>query len=283
MLNDLRAIYGLKFNPFSEDVPAEAFLPSPRFDDFAWRIENGLAYEGGFGMIVGRVGDGKSMSMRMLADRLGRLREVTVGSIEHPQSNLADFYREMGDLFGVTLRPHNRWAGFRALRNKWIGHIESALARPMLLIDEAQEMSAPVFNELRILTSTRFDSKNILSVVFAGDERLTEKLQQEALLPLSSRIRTRLVLEPATPEELAACLQHRMKAAGNASLMTKELISCLGEHALGNHRMLLGMANEILAVAARKQLPQLDEKLYFEVFATAPPPPPKASSKRRRS
>ncbi len=51
--------------------------------------------------------------------------DLTVGAITHPQSNLADFYREMGDLFGVPLRPHNRWGGFKALREAWFAHLES--------------------------------------------------------------------------------------------------------------------------------------------------------------
>jgi general secretion pathway protein A len=281
MIKELRAIYGLKYNPFAEDVPIEALLCTPRVEDFGWRIEHGLAHAGGFAMIYGDVGLGKSMTLRLLEDRLQRMREVTVGCIEHPQSSLADFYREMGDLFGVPLRPHNRWAGFRALRQKWVSHIESTLMRPVLLVDEAQEMGTSVLNELRILTSTRFDSRSILSVVLAGDDRLPHKLRREELLPLASRIRTRLALEPATVDELCTCLMHRMKAAGNAKLMTKELCQTLCDHALGNPRMLLGMADELLAVAARKQLPQLDEKLYLEVFSASEPPKPHSGSQRK--
>lgn len=282
MLKDLRAMYGLKYNPFAEDVPIEALYCTPRVEDFSWRIEHGLAHAGGFAMVSGDVGLGKSMTLRLLEDRLQRIREVTVGCIEHPQSSLADFYREMGDLFGVPLRPHNRWAGFRALRQKWVSHIESTLMRPLLLIDEAQEMGASVLNELRILTSTRFDSRSILSVVLVGDERLPLKLRREDLLPLASRIRTRLVVEPATTDELAACLTHRMKAAGNVKLMTKGLSETLCDHALGNPRMLLGMADELLAAAVRKQLAQLDENLFLEVFSSAQAPAPKQTNGSKR-
>lgn len=283
MLKELRAIYGLKYNPFSEDVPIEALLCTPRVDDFGWRIEHALAHAGGFAMIYGGVGLGKSMTLRLLEERLHRMREVTVGCLEHPQSNLADFYREMGDLFGVPLRPHNRWAGFRALRHKWVSHIESTLVRPLLLVDEAQEMGACVLNELRILTSTHFDSRSILSVVLAGDDRLPHKLQREDLVPLASRIRTRLMLEPATVDELRACLLHRMKAAGNPKLMTKDLCETLCDHALGNPRILLGMADELLAVGIRRQLSQLDEKLYLELFDAAKLVPDSGGGRKAKS
>ena len=263
----LKALYGLKFNPFTADLPLEALHLSPPLEDFAWRIENGLAHEGGFALITGDPGTGKSVALRLLAERLERLREVTVGALAHPQSNLADFYREMGDIFAVALQPHNRWGGFRVLRERWLAHIDTTLVRPILLIDEAQEMPPTVLNELRLLTSTRFDSRAILSVVLAGDRRLLEKLRREELLPLGSRIRTRLTLEPATPEALRACVVHLMSAAGNANLMTRELIETLCDHALGNYRLLATLANELLAAAAQRELDHLDEKLYLEVFS----------------
>lgn len=264
---NLKALYGLKYNPFCADLPFDALHVTPTLEDFVWRIEHGLAHEGGFALITGEPGTGKSVALRVLAERLERLREVTVGCLEHPQSSLGDFYRELGDLFGVTLTPHNRWGGFRSLREKWMGHIDTTLMRPVLLVDEAQEMLPSVLSELRILSATRFDSRNILSVILAGDRRLVNRLRREDLLPLGSRIRTRLLLEPATSEELRACVQHLMKAAGNAKLMTRELIETLCDHALGNYRMLITMANELLSVAAQRELEVVDEKLYLEVFA----------------
>ena len=116
MNTKLLALYGLKWHPFTTEVPTEAIHVPARLEHFCWRIEHGLIGEGGFAMIHGDPGTGKSVALRLLAERLARLPDLTVGAITHPQSNLADFYREMGDLFGVPLRPHNRWGGFKALR-----------------------------------------------------------------------------------------------------------------------------------------------------------------------
>ena len=189
-----------------------------------------------------------------------------MGAIVHPSGNLADFYREMGDLFGVELKPHNRWGGFKALRERWLSHLEGTLLRPVLLIDEAQEMHPAVLSELRLLSSMQFDSKNLLTVVLAGDARLTNKLRRDELLPLGSRIRSRLVMEYADRNELMACLKHLLFTAGNANLMTPELMQTLCDHAVGNYRILTSMAAELLATAAQQEFTQLDEKLYLEVF-----------------
>ena len=125
--------------------------------------------EGGFALIHGDPGTGKSVALRLLAERLERLPDVTVARLNHPQSNLADFYRELGELFGVELKPHNRWGGFKSLRERWLAHLEGTRLRPVLLIDEAQEMTPARSRELRLLASARFDSRPLLSVVLAGE------------------------------------------------------------------------------------------------------------------
>lgn len=204
MNKKLLALYGLKWNPFSPELPTEALYVTPRIEHFYWRIEQGLIQEGGFALITGDPGTGKSVVLRLLAERLRQLRDIAVGAITHPSSNLADFYREMGDLFGVELKPHNRWGGFKALRERWLAHLEGTLLRPVLLIDEAQEMHPAVLNELRLLSSTQFDSQILLTVVLAGDVRLSAKLRRDELLPLGSRLRTRLAMEYADRKELLA-------------------------------------------------------------------------------
>jgi general secretion pathway protein A len=271
MNKTLLALYGLKFNPFSPELPTEALHIAPPVEQFCWRIEHALIREGGFALIQGDPGTGKSAVLRLLNERLAKLPEVSVGAISHPSSNLADFYREMGDLFAVELKPHNRWGGFKTLRERWLAHLEATLLRPVLLIDEAQEMHPAVLNELRLLTSMHFDSRTLLSVILAGDARLSAKLRREELLPLGSRIRTRLNMEYASREALIVCLEHLQKSAGNASLMTAELINTLAEHALGNYRVLTTMAAELLATAAQHERPQLDEQLYLEVFGLPAP------------
>jgi general secretion pathway protein A len=276
MLHTLSALYGLKFHPFTPEIPLEALYVPPRIENFCWRIENALAREGGFALVHGDPGAGKSVIMRLLAERLARLPDSTIAVISHPQSNLADFYRELGDLFNVPLRPHNRWGGFKNLRTRWLDHLHNTRRRPLLLIDEAQEMTPAVLNELRLMASDRFDSQMLLCVLLAGDARLLEKLRRDDLLPLGSRIRTRLTLEPVARDELMACLNHLMSSAGNASLMTPELCRTLCDHAAGNYRILTAMASELLMAAARQELPKLDEKLYLQVFA-----PPESPAVRR--
>ena len=266
MSQKLLALYGLKFNPFTSDVPIEALHLYPRLEQFCWRMEHAFIRDGGFALISGDPGTGKSGSLRLLEARLTAVRDTQVGVMVHTSAGIADFYRELGDVFDVPLSPHNRWNGFKSLRARWISHMESTLLRPVLFIDEAQEMPACVLNELRLLTSSQFDSRILLSVVLAGDQRLGENLRRDELVPLGSRIRVRLNIDYADSEQLLQGLQHLLTTAGNSSLMTPQLMQMLCEHSMGNYRVLYNLAGDLLAMAAQQERTQLDEKLYFECF-----------------
>lgn len=276
MTRTLLQTYGLKFHPFRPDVPIEALYVTPTLDAFLRRVELSIA-DGGYVMITGDPGTGKSVALRLLKKRLDGLRDVAVGIIEHPQSRISDFYREVGDLFGVPLQAHNRFGGFKAIRARWTEHISTTCSRPVLVFDEAQEVINSVFCELRVLASKDLDSRQLLCVILAGDQRLPERLRSPELLPLGSRIRRRLVLEAASSDELLACLEHLLETAGNSALMTEELKATLVDHAVGNHRILMNLCDELLAVAADRGLPKLDEKLYLDVYAATP----KKAAKRR--
>jgi general secretion pathway protein A len=261
----LLSLWGLKWNPFSPELPSDGLLVTPKIELFAWRVEQ-LVQEGGFALITGEPGTGKSVTLRAVAQRLSTQRDVVVGVIERPQSKSPDFYRELGDIFAVKLTPSNRWGGFKALRERWKSHVASSRIRPVLLVDEAQEMAGEVLAELRILSSADFDATSLLTVVLSGDGRLLELLRQEHLVSLGTRIRTRLVTEAATRDELLELLNHALSKAGNATLMTAELKDALVDHCLGNYRTLMIMGAELLAYGMANDVAQLDEKCYLEVF-----------------
>ena len=129
-------------------------------------------------------------------------------------------------------------------------------------------MLASVLSELRILSSGKFDAETYLTVVLAGDTRLADRFRHPELLPIGSRIRTRLLLDYASQDELRDILRHALKKAGAPKLLTEGLQDVLVDHAAGNYRVLMTMAGELLMAACERELPAIDEKLYLEFVDT---------------
>ena len=271
---DIRNLYGLKYNPFLPDLPPEALYAIPATESFALRVQS-MAEYGGFALITGEPGLGKSKTLQKIAHQLEQIPDLTVGVMQRPQSKLGDFYRELGELFNVNMSPSNRYGGFKALRDRWKSHCQSTLLKPVLLIDEAQQVSAECLTELRILQSHKFDSQSLLFTILCGDNRLPDRFRTADLLPLGSRIGPRLLLEPLSPEQLQDYLHFALEQAGNSQLMSDELILTLSGHAANNLRVLNQMAAELLAAAAQQNLPCIDASLFFQLFS------PSASNPRR--
>jgi type II secretory pathway predicted ATPase ExeA len=265
---EIRSLYGLKYNPFLPDLPTDALFTIPETEQFAQRVQS-MAEQGGFALITGDPGLGKSKTLQKIAHRLQQIPDLTVGVMQRPQSKLGDFYRELGELFNVGLSPANRYGGFKSLRSRWQSHCQSTLFRPVLLIDEAQQVSADCLTELRLLQSHSFDSQSLLFTVLCGDNRLPERFRTAELLPLGSRISQRLVLKPLSPEQLQDYLHFALDQAGNSQLMTEELIRTLAAHCANNLRVLNQMAAELLAAATQQNLSRIDEALFFQLFSPA--------------
>jgi type II secretory pathway predicted ATPase ExeA len=265
----LQAIFGLTYNPFCSNIPADHIWLPPRADLFIERAVS-LVSQGGFALISGDSGLGKSKLLQALAARLASINDLVVAVFQRPHSSLSDFYRELGECFGLDLTPRNRWGGFKSLRAKWRDHIAASLYRPVILIDEAQSMLPQCLEEIRLLASASFDSECILTIVLCGDSRLPESLGTRELIPLGSRIKARCILESFSPQELLDFLEHSLAHAGAPHLMSQQLKTALSEHAAGNLRILAAMANDLLFAAADKNLASLDEKLYHELFAVKP-------------
>lgn len=161
--------------------------------------------------------------------------DPVVGVMDRPQSKPADFYRELGELFGVGLTPLNRYDGFKALQTKCKNHCLSTLGRLVLLINEAQEVSSSCLTELRLLQSATFDSESILYTIipsFAAANVYRDGSAPRNFSPWEAVSESDSNWRPLTPEQLREYISFSLEQAGNPHLMTRELIQSLIERFL---------------------------------------------------
>ena len=272
--------YGLKYHPFDTDRPVSSIYAHPWMERETWNIEN-LVMDGGICCLIGTPGSGKSAFLRYLNHRLTDIPDAQIVHLNRPQSSLGDFYKELGLAFGMNLGVSRRYGSFNTLREKWSIHISSTHLRPVLIVDEAQLMLAQTLTELRILSSENFDSRKLLTIILAGDERLWDKLESPDLLPLKSRINPCINLEPMTGAAMEAMLRHILLDAGNPSLMSDKLILLLSEQCSGDPRTLMKTGRNLLLAAYRQDKDLLDESLYYDVIQNRLNKPRKPKTRRQ--
>lgn len=270
----LHTRFGLKWNPFDGETPAESLWSHDEIDDFVLRVQQ-ISRVGGFALITGAPGKGKSAVLRLLKHQLSSGQKVQVNELCRPQSRLRDFYYELGALYGVAMTGANRFGTFQRLREDWQSKIQSCKHRPLLIIDEAQELHPEVLLELRLLASVDLDSRSILTVVLAGDTRLSAMLERPEHQPVRSRVRASLQLADWDIERLTSFLKHQLKEAGRPDLIAPEVIQALCEQALGSPRILATLCAECLLQAKEAGRPAIDMDTWLDLGKKARTKPSK--------
>lgn len=270
--------FGLKWNPFEGGVPAESLWSSDETDDFVLRVQQ-LSRVGGFALVTGTPGMGKSAVLRHMRHQLSAGNKTQVNELCRPQSRLRDFYYELGALYGVPMTGANRFGTFQRLREDWQNKINAHKQRPLLIIDEAQELHPEVLLELRLLASVDLDARSILTVVLAGDLRLAALLERPEHRPVRSRVRASLQLSEWPAERLTTFLRHQVSEAGRPDLIAPEVIHALGEQSLGSPRILNALCNECLIYARQAGRPSIDMDTYLDLGKAHRRPPAKPAKK----
>ena len=137
------------------------------------------ARRGGFAVVTDDPGTGNSVCLRTLAEQLAGGRDVNFGMISRPRPTSPTSGRPVRR----PTKPHNRWGAAKILHQSWQAHIDTALSRPVLIVDEAQEIGSPVLSELRLFASAKLNSYFLPTVVCAGDTCLIEV--SDVLIPPS--------------------------------------------------------------------------------------------------
>ena len=172
---DIRSLYGLKYNPFLPDLPPEALYDIPGTASFALRVRS-MAEHGGFALITGEPGLGKSKTLQKIAHQLEQIPDLTVGVMQRPPKQAGRLFTgRWGSCSMSTCPPPTAMAASKPCETVGKRHCQSTLLKPVLLIDESQQVSTECLTELRILQSDRFDSKSLLFTILCGDNRLPDR------------------------------------------------------------------------------------------------------------
>ncbi|MCG8435912.1 MAG: AAA family ATPase [Gammaproteobacteria bacterium] len=204
--------FGLTENPFSITPDPRYLFLSTRHAEALAHLLYGITESGGFIQLTGEVGTGKTTLTRSLLDQLPD--DVDVAVILNPRLSLQEFVRTICQELHVDCGAD---ASLKTMIDSLNEHLLAAHSRgrrTVLIIDEAQNLSREILEQVRMLTNLETPKHKLLQIILIGQPELRDTLARQDLRQLAQRITGRYHLEPLTQQELSEYIQHRLDIAG---------------------------------------------------------------------
>lgn len=255
-----KEFFGISESPFSI-VPSARFLYlSDRHREALTHMLGSMGGGGGFGLLTGEVGTGKTTVLRALVPRLPQATQVAV--ILNPSLSTHELLAALSDELTISYPEH---ASIKILTDGIYQHLltnHQAGKQTLLLIDEAQHLMPDVLEQLRLLTNLETDSTKLLKVVLVGQPELQQLLQQERLRQLAQRITSRYHLLPLTLEEVSEYINYRLRVVDClhqvfAPAQTQQIAKATG----GIPRLINLVCDKAMQLAYQKMTHQIDKEI----------------------
>ncbi|HSF20274.1 MAG TPA: AAA family ATPase [Vicinamibacteria bacterium] len=205
------AFYGFREKPFNlTPDPKFLYLSGKHHEAFA-HLEFGLRQRGGFMVVTGEVGTGKTTLCRYFLDRLDQ--NTLSAFILYPALGATDLLRSVNRDLGVEGTGGTDKDLVDALHRFLLASHESGKSI-VLVIDEAQNLSRDVLEQVRLISNLETDTEKLIQIVLIGQSELNDKLAQNDLRQLAQRITARYHLTPLEGRELKQYIRHRLAVAG---------------------------------------------------------------------
>ena len=205
--------FGLTSQPFSIAPNPDFLFLSPRHAEALAHLRYGLGEAGGFVLLTGEVGTGKTTVSRCLLQELTDQTEVAF--ILNPTLNELELLAAICDQLKIRYKKSD--ASLKMLTDKITNRLmknHQAGKNTILIIDEAQHLQPSVLEQLRLLTNLETNTKKLLQVILIGQPELQQLLQRQDLRQLAQRITARYHLMPLTEQEVQQYISYRLKVAG---------------------------------------------------------------------
>lgn len=210
-MDNIRHFFGLKKDPFPQDIAVKDLYPLPALEPLKKRVSFAVQQKA-ISVITGDVGSGKSTSLRFMAHQF-KSSEFQIIPVIGGQYSLMELYRHMLLGFGIEFASYQVSFMVKMIREQ-INEIASRNVTPILIIDEAHLFKNNVFSQLHTLLQFEFDSKPVMPVILCGQDGLMDHLMTPAARPLASRILGKSHLEAIKKEVMEEYLNHHLKLAG---------------------------------------------------------------------
>jgi general secretion pathway protein A len=280
-----KKFFGLKENPFNVNPDPRYLYLTPNTQEALACLTYGIETRKGFILLTGEVGTGKTTLINKLLEWLHKERVFTA-FVFNPRLSVSQFFDFMMADFGIPCETHQKGQMLLKL-NQWLLDRYQAGERAVLVVDEAQNLSPQMLEEIRLLTNLETSTEKLLQIVLAGQPELEQKLNQPQLRQLRQRITLRAKTRQLTLEETRGYIEERMRIAGadNPDIFSPEAVAAVHHYARGIPRVTNLLCEHALVSSFVDQKNPVPAEIVEEVardfdlhivdpLAQTPPPAP---------
>ncbi len=256
--------FGLHSKPF-ELVPDPDYLyPSKTHKRAIVYLDYGIRERVGFVLLTGEVGSGKTTLIQTMIKSLNR--SVSIARIFNTRVTFEQLLAMINDEFGIVSQGKDKVQLLRDL-NEFLIQRFAAGSHAIVIIDEAQNLSAELLEDLRMLSNLETGKTKLLQIILVGQPELRRVLAQPELRQLQQRISIASNLYPLTREEVEEYIYHRLERAGNRTCaqFADEAIQLIYEHSRGIPRLINTICDFLLLAAFVEQTTTITSDMVKDV------------------
>jgi type II secretory pathway predicted ATPase ExeA len=227
-----KEFFGLRANPFNVNPDPRYLFLTRHTEEALACLTYGIQSRKGFVLLTGEVGTGKTTLINKLLEWL-RLQQVATAFVFNSRMNVPQFLDYMMTDFGIPCETRSKSQILLRLYN-WLLDRYRAGETAVLIVDEAQNLSDEVLEEIRMLTNLETFTEKLLQIVLVGQPELEQKLKQPQLRQLRQRLTLRAKTHPLSLEETKAYILQRLRIAGSNGQQVFDPEALLAVHRYSN-------------------------------------------------
>jgi putative secretion ATPase (PEP-CTERM system associated) len=259
------SFFKLEIKPF-DLLPNPAFLFLSRSHKRALTyLDYGMRERAGFILLTGAVGSGKSTILRDLVKR--KYDHVIFSKVFNTHVSFEQLIAMINDDFGLPVQGKDKVALLRDLNDFLIDEYAKG-NRPTLIIDEAQNLTSELLEEIRMLSNLETDNAKLLQIILVGQPELRKTLAVSSLLQLRQRMGINCHLQPLSRSEIEEYIFYRLEIAGNrnAISLTPEALDVIYKYSRGIPRLVNIICDFLMLAAFAEESTNLDVGMVRDVI-----------------
>ena len=246
------AFYGLREKPFNLTPDPKYLYLSEKHREAFEHLRFGIKNRSGFAMVTGEIGTGKTTICRNLLNRIDT--ETELAFVFNPSLSPVELLKKINEEFGIDASPDNALE-LVGILNEYLLEAAAEGKNCVLVIDEAQNLSPQVLEQIRLLSNLETETEKLLQIILLGQPELLEKLALKELRQLNQRITTRYHLKALSVKETLAYIAYRLHVAGarNKIRFTRRAIKAVYSHSKGTPRVINAICDRALLIGYTKE------------------------------